>query len=219
MSLSSYVKAVMPDDYTILGIVLRPFSLGHYQILARYHSPFVADESARVDLENKEMVVHFLFALAACSRTFEGFNEFIHDKKMFESEMRLWNRIIRKQIKEDSDFNLVIKMMTFQKYLSEAFTFPGWQNNRDATIPLGQTPAKHWVQQIFEDLVSAGNRTESEVRNKHLPEAFNAWLHLKEQEGLASLLTDEQMALIDSKATVQISDWDRLVSAQKGKNA
>src|SRR4051794_3578091 len=113
-SVERYVNATIPDPYTILGLRLRPFSLGHYFLFRRFNCAFGSDNP-----EGKGGIDDLLLALCICSRTYDEFLEFIQDGSQFQKWTARWGKAVVKQIKRERDFNMFEKFLLFKRYMNE----------------------------------------------------------------------------------------------------
>lgn len=99
----AYWKAFLAEPVTVLGVQLRPFSLGHSLLLDVYESPFCKGGAVTL--------TELVFAVWICSRKFQDAIDDIH-KDQFDKECRRWGRKCRR-----ADFNR--EMEVFDQYVSE----------------------------------------------------------------------------------------------------
>jgi hypothetical protein len=79
----------LPNPYTILGVKLEPYSLGHYLIMQRFDCAFVSDDTNRCG-----GIEDLLLGIAICSRTYDDFLAFIRDDAKFDAWMKAWREHI-----------------------------------------------------------------------------------------------------------------------------
>lgn len=184
--LDMYTRACVPDTPTILGVKLRPFSLGHYFLFNRYDCGYVKSK------EEDGGIIDLFLGVAICSRTYEDFLEFANDEKSFNEYMKVWGEEITRRIKEDKEFNFVHKMMDFQDYMRNAIVIPKFFYNKND----GKESGAHWSVSLLNALVSECGYTQSEALNAPLSKAlFDYYKHL-ENNGVISLMGDDELQLL-----------------------
>lgn len=127
----AYSVACNPDSYTVLGLHLRPLSLGKILIFQRLGLPYFNDAKTEVDFYD------FITAVFICALTYEEFQNLVneHPYKLTSWEnikslgkahrlsplayqVHKWSKEISKAIKVSKDFNLFVEIEKFNKYLS-----------------------------------------------------------------------------------------------------
>jgi len=193
--LEQYVRAAIPEPYIILGVKLRPFSLGHYLLMARFDCAFAADS------EKKGGVADLLLGIAICCRTFEDFIEFINEEETFNNWFEQWGKEVKKVMAEPS-FNILYKIEDFKSYMRNGIDVPEYcPEERENSKPSGA----HWSQSVLLILTSELGYTYSEAVNIPMSKALYDYFKWAETNGMVSLMGDEdkQYAEANSKALTQ----------------
>lgn len=191
--LDNYVKASIPDPYTILGVTLRPFCIGHFHLMQRFECAFGKEGE---DIQGG--INDLLLAIAICSRTYEGFIEFVSDPKEFNSWCSKWGKEVKKAMNTDKNYNFVHKMLMFQQYMREGVIIPQFYQENNGSDGTKESGA-HWTQIILLVLTSELNYTFSQAINMPLSKAlFDYFKHL-ESSGMVTIMPDEDIALINKE--------------------
>jgi hypothetical protein len=75
--LDNYVQAAIQEPFNVLGLELRPLSLGHVFLMRRFDCPFASDDPNQMG-----GCPDLCLATLICSRTYEGFLEFINNREL-----------------------------------------------------------------------------------------------------------------------------------------
>lgn len=178
---ASYAKAAIPEPHTILGQRLRPFSLGHYLILSRFDSPFLAENGAAIDRND------LIFAVMVCAMDYQEFFDFMQSPK-HEEKIRAWGNAV-------GLFDVEAKIMAFHAYLLSGMKAPKfWDEGEGKPKPSGT----HWSQSMILTLTGKLGYTHREVLNCPLTKAISDYLRHHEEQGAVRIMTDEEIALVES---------------------
>src|ERR1051326_3175097 len=129
----TYVKALIPEPYTILGVELKPFSLGHIFLMKRFNCKFSSDDPSTLG-----GIDDLLLGISICSRSYEEFLEFINDPKEFIDWTKAWGKAIKKHITKSKSFNLIKQFLLFKEYMKSGVVTPKyWEQNTDDGIESG----------------------------------------------------------------------------------
>lgn len=173
-----YITAAIPEPFTILGLRLRPFCLGHYFLMRRFGVDFIADDSCNASIDD------LVFGCLICSNTYEGFLELLNSGEL-PKEVEKWGAKI------GLDFDLGDKVQLFNKYLEGAFRQP-------VVIYEGKTSTSgaHWSQIIKCALISPCGYSMSEALNLPLAQAFADFYKNAESNGVLTIADQETAALL-----------------------
>lgn len=188
--LDHYVKSAIPEPYTILGVRLRPFSLGSYFLMERFDVGFVDDNKERIG-----GIPDLLLAIAICSRTYEEFLEFINDEPSFNKWAKDWGKQVKKQSKKDKNFNLLYKFMLFENYMKEGIQVPKYFEGENANE--GDPSGAHWTQSVLLILTSELGYSYSEALNMPLSKALADYYKWAENNGSVTLMNDEELEIVE----------------------
>lgn len=187
--LDTYVQSLLPDQYVILGVRLKPFCLGHIFLMRRFECKFSSD-----DPDTMGGIDDLLLAISICSRSYEGFLEFIDDTKEFAKWSKKWGKWIVKEIKRNKQYNVIDQSHLFKEYMKTGIVIPKyWEQNTDNSIKSGA----HWTQSIFNVLVGHLGYTQSEALNVSVAKAFNDYYKYLETMGVVNLMRDDELELIE----------------------
>jgi len=197
---AAYFKAAIPEPYRILGLKLKPFSLGHYFILRRFECSFVDDEKATATLED------LIFAVSVCSMSYKDFLEFIERKYYPWWSVLLswvwpwhrpkprfvWPREARKWGKQAGLFDFKSKVALFMQYLNEATEQPQYWVEEE-----GKPSGAHWAQALYDSLIGQVGYTQEQALNNPLAQCLSDFYRHAESVGSVRLMTDQEVEVIN----------------------
>jgi hypothetical protein len=187
--LDFFVRASVPDPYTILGVKLRPFSLGHFFLMRRFDCAFSAEN------QSSGGILDLLLGIAICSHTYDGFLEFIQDDKAFTEWMQHWQKHIATLIETDKDFNFLHKMMDFESYMKDGVQLPKFST--EPTSHDTKHSGAHWTQIVLGVIMSEYGYDYDRAINMPLSRALADYYKVMEKHGVVTLLTDEEIQMLE----------------------
>ena len=207
MSVSAdFFAAAYPEPWQVLGVKLRPFSLGHYIKLSRLGCAFVSDKEEHATLSD------LLLGIVVCSmpnhvdqsrdefwqwlsRTEGGwrwklykFGQWLRSKPVAspaEHDAFVWGKQI-------GEVDLPSKVKLFADYLDACSVSPAYvEENKD-------TPSKpsgaHWTQSVLSALVSKCGYTMEEALNVPISRELSDFIKQAESDGAVRILPPEALA-------------------------
>lgn len=179
----SYFLAAVPEPVRVLGLELKPFSIGHYITLKRFGSGFV-DEKQR-DGTAEEII----FAAVVCHFTYEAFYEFIRQKDFLKQLRALGNRV--------GVFDRKEKAELLKDYISAASKMPGFSFEDENSSNTGA----HWAHSVLAGAVSHCGYSQTEALNAPLQKVLWDFLKHAESNGVIKLFTEEEAK--------QVAEWEQ----------
>lgn len=217
MNLKKLVNKIVPKDYNILGLSLRPFCLGHYFLMMKYNCAFISE------VEGKAGITDLLIGLVICSRTYEDFLTF---EKLEENSWldrtsvwqwfcnrfsvltyhplnlsqwsKKWGNAVRHEAKK-GNVNLISEFKTFQLYLAEGKEIPSHDIERDSSDDDRAESGTHWTQNVLQVLTKELGYTHSEAINLPISHAFADYFKWLESEGAITIHTEEDAELFEEQ--------------------
>lgn len=177
---ADYFTATIPEPWQILGLRLRPFSLGHYKLLRRFGCAFVSDtaeEATREDL---------ILGVLACSMIPAEFLSFIESPE-YEQRVKDWGKSV-------GLFDLKEKAELFQKYIAQHSQVPRYWEERETS-----ESGAHWAQCVEVLLRSELGWTSEDIDREPLSKAFADYFKHAENNGAIKLMTADEIAFIESQ--------------------
>lgn len=172
-----YAQAAIPEPYRILGLRLRPFSLGHWLLMQRFQCAFAeGNDPSHGDL---------LTGVLICSMRYQEFLDFI-EQKNFRKQIIKWGKRV-------GMLDLQDRAELFKKYLSDSLSEPAYIELRPGGDGVGD-----WAQNLKITLMTRLGYSEGEVLDMPLSKALADYYKLAESDGFLRLLTAEDLA--DQKA-------------------
>jgi hypothetical protein len=119
-----YLQAAHPERVTILGLTLRPFALGHVELLLRLDSPFVrGGDIAREDLVLAVLICAHTFEDATALLDSEDLASVIAEWERLTNPRSLWSRLFARA-RVAPPFDLDEKINLFEQYLTRGSLSP-----------------------------------------------------------------------------------------------
>ena len=198
--------AKLPVPYRILGLRLRPFSLGHYIHLRRQGCAFVSDSVTNATPTDLVM------ACLVCSMSFEEFETLIFSERLsfkeklasffralflIESPMEFIAAVkssplqykVLKWSRKIGHFDFQKKAQLFEKYLSEGTVRPKYWVEKESPHESGA----HWSQTVFITLTGNLGFSQTEALNMGLREALLHFFKSSEELGSVRLMTESEI--------------------------
>ncbi len=169
-----YLQALISPSWQVLGVRLRPFSIGHYAILTHFENPYiVGGESSGIE--------DLVFGVWVCGQTYADAIDGIEKEQYTEDA-----REIGKQA--GNDFDLIEKVNLFCEYIADGTDSPDYWESDGNSKKLG-APA---IGSIRVGLMKLIGIPPSEIND--YPMALALWdlSVAQEMEGNISLVSDEQ---------------------------
>lgn len=202
--MESYFKAVHPEPYRILGLTLKPLSLGRYQLLKRFNCVFVAEEPAMPRPGD------LLLGVFICSFRCDEFLALL-DAGKFVSEMERWGekifktgpwrKYLPKRFQRPEPFNYLDKVVLFKRYLSDGAAAPDYFEIESG----GNVSGAHWSQSVEVVLRGELGWTLEEVQEAPLSKAISDYYKFLENKGMIALVSDldrELMKAAEANAAI-----------------
>lgn len=200
-----YADACFPKErWTVAGIKLEPFSLGHALILESIDSPFL-------DLREPEFE-DFMFALWICSRRVKPSENTIRLK--LPLNWRIASYFLRK-LAEKNKARILRSMSALQDYIFESLWFKPPISTRDNK--LCRTSTCPSMIPMKRALMSSWGYSEAEVYNMPLRQAKIeqcAWL---EHEGALKFTTQSDLDIVNVAMQPENLAWNAKVRADNAR--
>lgn len=163
-----YYKAAIPDPCRLLGLKLRPLSLGHLLLLRRVGSAFVTGGRPGYD--------DLALSVFICSQTYEEGCAALDDPEL-PAFMARWQRRLCNQfgllyvigLRKEQPIDLPAKALEFTEYMKAGSEHPDFTWNEDGGKAIDAP-----IEQIVKvKLMSCTALTESEILNR--PWSLSLW--------------------------------------------
>ena len=219
MARKDYFLSAAPEPWQILGLTLRPFSIGHYIKLRRLDCGFVADESRALalsdlvlgiivcsmrshpDTEQDEFWVWFnrdkpgsLFA-----NCLHGFRKraarLLHSTHATPAERDVFN--LGRKI---GLFDLNKKAQCFQEYMAAHTTGLDYWLEPDTNN--GKQSGAHWVHSMVTTLTGKCGYSLLDAYNISFGQCLNDYLMEAERNGAIRFMTEDEIAFAEQAGKV-----------------
>lgn len=212
--LDKYLEALLPTPITVLGLTLKPFSLGTLNILQRSNCLTFVNGFKSTPESIAKYVNDFLVTIVVCSMTYEEakqadetntitickrvykkdgtFTE-VFSKASFSEYIAKWNKQVEKACKKNT-VNMLQEMAKVQQYIKDAFAGPDSYPLEDKNNS-GFKSGASWEQSLREYLLL--KYSESEAMNLPLSLAFWEWTKEAEKNRQVGIKSDQDVNAID----------------------
>jgi len=190
-----YFARSIPEPVRLLGLQLRPLSVGRYRLLKRFDVAFVAEGEAHAGVPD------LLLGVLICSMRVDEFLEFAADRH-FARDIRRWSKRLFPQVwlcalpwfgkwwRRKRGFNVLEKLALFQTYIADAQRIPRYTMRENAP----QSHSSHWSHNLEICLRSELGWTLEEINESPLSKALTDYFRHAENSGTIVLVTDEHLA-------------------------
>lgn len=202
----NFFAAAYPEPWQILGVKVRPFSLGHYIKLSRLGCAFVSEKETTATLAD------LILGVIVCSmpttvdpsadpfwqwmnRKSGGWKYFFYKHRKIlmgkkfatpaEYEVFLWGKKMGA-----IDFAQKVKM--FSAYMDSHSAMPAYVEERPDSQ--SKPSGAHWSQSVLSSLVSKCGYTMEEALNAPVSRALSDFLKQAESDGAVRLIPSEALA-------------------------
>jgi hypothetical protein len=194
-----YTEAILPRSFTICGITLKPFSLGHLLLLERMNNPLIAMTEESFDMDVG--LSHFFQALCICALTYEDGLKMINDEEFSKEVIEVIQKSIDHNMSIEPNWNIYGKNNIFKEYMQYFFEIPTYsvesRNNEGASTGLD------WKIGIWQTFKRMGY-SETEILNMNMRRLFYEWCQYAESEGTIKVVNARTMIPAEVKVENEV---------------
>jgi hypothetical protein len=203
---NNFFAAAYPEPWQVLGVKLRPFSLGHYLKLSRLGCAFVSDKEETATLSD------LLLGVVVCSMPTTPVAESDPFWLWLARQRGGWRyrvyslaqRLRRKPVASPADYDAYLwgkrigeidlpsKVKMFADYIEKHSAAPAYVEEHKTTAP--KISGAHWTQSVLSCLVAKCGYTMEEALNVPVSRALSDFLKQAESDGAVRLLPEEALA-------------------------
>jgi len=189
-----YDTALLPPTFTVCGVALKPFCLGHFLILRQLGSPMNIEKEMPSNLSGEEGLYYLFHAILVCGMSYEENLELLRDDKSFIKIGKQFSKNLLKNIKQDKNWNILHKFRLFKQYIAYFMDGPAWEELGKASkdSPSGSD----WCQGLCSILKMHYNYTDTEIMNMSFRQALYLWTSYAEEQGAVKVMNKSSMNMI-----------------------
>jgi hypothetical protein len=188
---AAYFTAAIPEPFRILGLQLKPLSLGRYRLMRRFDCAFVGEKEASATMGD------LVIGLLICSMRCDEFLKFV-EAKDFQKQIRKWGKRVSsspiigripwlgRRWRKTRSFNVIEKIALFKRYIEEGSTMPEYIEEHSNNGGGGA----HWCQSVEVVLRSEVGWSEEEINESPLTKAFSDYFTWAEGKGAVRLMSE-----------------------------
>ena len=212
--LNGYLEALLPKTITVLGFSLKPFSLGHLNLIQRLQCATFINGFQKTPESIVKYTNDFLTTVLVCAMTFEEAKDaFENDTIILQEKIRnkdgtfterfnkasftdyaaKWNKALIKACKK-KDVNILQEMERLKQYIKSAFAGPD-SYPIESDHSAGYKSGAPWEQSLREFLIT--KYSESEAMNLPLALAFWEWAKEAEKNRQVGIKTEEDINAVN----------------------
>ena len=217
-----YFARAIPAPFRILGLRLKPLSLGRYALMRRFGVAFVADGETNAGASD------LLLGVLICSMRVDEFMRETNSTTLARDIAR-WSRSIGasppwylcgkigrvlsatwvgRLWRRRNSFNLVEKIQLFQRYIKEGSEVPKYWDES----PGGTASGSHWAHSLEVTLRSEVGWSLEEINEAPLSKAIADYFKYLESQGAIRLMTPEEINMPELTPD-QILQFEELAKA------
>jgi len=170
--------ALIPANYTICGVKLLPFSLGHYILLQQTYNPIVSNDVQEMPLA--DTLYWFFQAILICALPYEDNIAIMNDDKRWSELCEQFTVNLKKNMDADPSWNIYNKLKLFKDYINFYMDIPIYTEEKSSKKE--QPSGTDWLQNIYLTFKKLGYK-ESEIINMNFRKLFYEWCSYAEAEG------------------------------------
>jgi hypothetical protein len=188
----AYPNAALPQPVQILGLKLKPLSLGHVILMKRHDVAFVAESDAVAGIED------LIMGVLICSMTFDEWQKFEESEGLF-NEITRWGRRVAFQLsrRKGANFNILEKFCLFNEYVSTACRVPQMWIENEGQTSRTDTP---WYVAVKMCLMGQLNYSQTEAMNCPLQQAILEYCRHAESTGAIRLMTEDEIKMAEANS-------------------
>lgn len=179
------IKQLRQRPPTVLGLRLRPFSLGHYLILASEECAYVSDKEEIPTFDD------LVFGVFVCALSWEEYQKHIEDETLDETLVE-WGK------KRGAEFTnkeaVLAESEKFANYILAATKSPNYWIEGDTGKAKG---GAHWAIAMRASLSSQLGYSRTEALNAPFVESLADYLAHAESSGAIRLWSEQEQAAIE----------------------
>lgn len=202
----NFFAAAHPEPWQILGVKLKPFSLGHYIKLARLGCAFVSEKEERATLSDLLLGVVVCSMPTATDPDKDPFWVWLNRTKggWRYTLYKLGKQMMRQQYSTPAEYDAFVwgkklgaidfssKVQMFSDYMDKCSAMPAYVEEKRDQPP--KASGAHWCQSVLSSLVSKCGYTMEEALNVPVSRALSDFIKQAESDGAVRILPPEALA-------------------------
>jgi hypothetical protein len=203
---NNFFAAAYPEPWQVLGVKLRPFSLGHYLKLSRLGCAFVSDKEEHATLSDLLLGVVVCSMPTTVDQEQDPFWQWLGRRSggWRWQCYRAWQWLRRKPVASPAEYDAFVwgrkvgeidlseKVRLFADYMDKCSAAPAYVEEHQSGPP--KASGAHWTQAVLASLVSKCGYTMQEALNVPVSRALADFLKQAETDGAVRLIPEEAFA-------------------------
>lgn len=189
----NYSNAINPKVFTVCGVELKSFCMGHYLLLEQVNSPFLTDDP-NSEIDWVSGISQFYLTLLICAQSYEDGLTMLNNEKLMEKSCKQFVKNLKKTMKKERDWNIYSKIGSFKEYITYFTEMPVFQVERKNN---GMGSGIDWKQTLFTIAKNEWGYSDSEILNMPLRRLFSEWCSYAEKNGGIRVQTAEELRMLE----------------------
>lgn len=197
-----YFAAACPEPWQILGVKLKPFSLGHYIKLHRLGCAFVSEIDTEAGLQDLVMAVVVCSMSSDADQDEDQFWTWLNRRtgglryRLYRLKQKLFGKSIATPAEFDvyrwgkrvGEVDVAEKVKMFSQYMELCSAMPAYV---EETKTGAKESYAHWAQSVLHALVSKCGYSINEAMNAPMSRAMADFIKQAEVDGVVRILPSE----------------------------
>lgn len=176
-------QALLPVNWTVCGVRLRPFSIGHYVLLKHVGNPML--EAEEPEMPDDEKLCWFLQTLLICASDYTSNMAMLEDQQSHRETMEKLVDNLMANMAADQNWNIFEHLRNFRKYVNYYMEPPIYFKERNDTSPIPS--GLDWIQNLFMVMLKSGY-SEDTILDMNFKKLLYLWCSYAEGEGAIKVI-------------------------------
>lgn len=199
---NNFFAAAYPEPWQVLGVKLRPFSLGHYLKLSRLGCAFVSDKEQTATLSDLLLGVVVCSMPTTVDQDQDPFWRWLGRRSggIRWQVYRAFQWLRRKPVASPAEYDAFVwgrkvgeidlgqKVRMFADYMDQCSSAPPYVEEHQSSPP--KASGAHWTQAVLSSLVSKCGYTMQEALNVPVSRALADFIKQAETDGAVRILPE-----------------------------
>lgn len=177
----NFCDTLIVDNYSICGVNLKPFCLGHVIILEAINNPLIKEAEENVEIDDG--ICYFFLALLICSVTYEDGIEMLNNPTLFSKICNEFCDNVIKNMELDPTWNIHTRINMYKNYMANFLqSMPLYNETSEDSGNNNTASGGDWKSSIFIIFKKLGY-SQTEILNMNIKNLFMLWAQYAEGEG------------------------------------
>jgi hypothetical protein len=191
-----YIERVLQPTPVVMGLRMRPLTLGHMMLLKSLGSRFATGDIRQCTFV--DLIQELALAVMICSDSYDSVQEEIHAGTFQQTARKHFDQYLKQLEKAvDNHFNLMAEIRLFSAYLKKGTTGPAYNvklSEGDANVSVNPVEVE---ETMMSTVMSDCGYTRNECLNLPLTEILSAYLLHAHKNDAIELTSKEEIEMFN----------------------